>query len=235
MKSFNCLFSILFFSIFCLSATSAIAHDDTNIENQISFSVNTEAEIANDQLIINMSAEAQGNNLEDLANQVNKSMAWALKETNKIKQIKAQTLNYQTQQTYAKGKPNGWRVTQSLSLSSKDIKGLSSLMGKLQSKLKTQSVEYQITPKRKKDLEDQLTTEALKLFSIKANKITQALQKRSFTIVQINISTNNNPPPRPMMAMSRGLMEADRVTTPTFQVGTQKVIISASGSIKLTD
>ena len=232
MRTLNHLLFLLFFSTLSIHAN---AHDNDNQYNRVSFSVNTEAEITNDRLIITMSAHAQGDDLDDLADDVNKSMSWALKESNKIKHIKAQTLNYQTQQTYAKGKPKGWRVTQSLSLSGSNIKALSSLMGKLQSKLKTQSVTYQTSPQRKKELEDKLTTEALKLFSLKAQKITEALQKEAFTIVQINITANNNHQPRPMMAMSRGLMEANTVSKPTFQAGTQKVMVTASGSIQLSD
>ncbi len=221
-------------ALFFLSSP-VIAAETENRYNQVSFSVNSEAEIANDLLVITMKALENGRELKKLADKVNKTMAWALKEASKYENIKTQTLNYQTQPSYSKGKQTGWQVSQSVSLKSTNTEDLSELMGKLQSQLQIQSATYQVTSDKKKQLEDQLTDQALIQFSQKAASIAQALEHKTYKIVQINLSTNSPSHPRPMEGMARGMLASDSVTAPSFEPGTQKVSVFASGTIEITD
>jgi predicted secreted protein len=219
-----------------LSCASAIANNDSATRyNQVSFTVSAEAEIANDRLVIIMKALQQGNDLESLADEVNRTMSWALETAAKMETVKAQTLNYQTQPIYSKGKPDGWQVSQSLSLSSTSSKDLSQLMGKLQSRMQVESASYEVTPEKKKQLEDRLTTQALTLFSLRADSITKALQRRHYKIVMINLNSSNPGYPRPMMSMARGLVASESVTPPSFEAGTQTVTVTASGTIEALD
>ena len=172
-------------------ATTVSAHDTPVQYNQISFSVSAEADIANDELVIVMASLEQGRDLESLADKVNKTMAWAIKEAGTQANITAQTMNYQTQPRYEKGKQTGWQVSQSLSLKSTSSEDLSELMGKLQSRLQVQSASYQITAAKKKQLEDELTTLALQRFSDKAEQITRALQAKKYKYRQKLYSTSN--------------------------------------------
>jgi len=107
-------------------------------------------------------------------------------------------------------------------------------MGKLQARLQTESVTYRVTPERQKQLEGKLTTSALSQFSRKAKNITQALNRNSYEIVQISLQSNNPGMPRPMMAMSRSMMNSDAVAAPSFQPGVQKISVTASGTIEIS-
>ena len=157
MNRFSSIFFILGLALF----EPASAHDPIHTYNQVSFDVSAEADITNDQLAIQMTALEKGRDLETLAEKVNKTMAWALKEAGKQEQIKSQTLNYQTQPSYTKGKQTGWQVSQSLSLKSASVDELSELIGKLQTRMQLQSATYQVTREKRKQLKDKLTTQVL--------------------------------------------------------------------------
>lgn len=218
-----------------LALNSTVIADDDIRYNQVSFNVSAEADIANDQLVIVMTALEKGRDLEKLADTVNKTMTWALKEADKLENIKAQTLNYSTQPNYSKGKQTGWQVSQSLSLKSTSTEDLSDLMSRLQTRLQVQSASYQVTTDKKNQLTDKLTTDALALFSQKAEKIASALQHKSYKIVQINLHSDSPGHPRPMVGMARSMMASEAVTAPSFEPGTQKVSVTASGTIEVTN
>lgn len=225
----------LFVLIVLLLPLHLSAHNEPATYDRISFSTTAEMEAPNDELVIIMSVQRTGRDLVELADEVNQTMEWALKQANREKDLKVQTLNYQTSMNYNKGKQEGWRISQSLSLSGTDTETLSKLMGKLQQKMQTQSVSYQVTTEKRNQIREKLTIEALELFSQKADTISQAMNRARYKIVQINLGNNHTPSPRPM-AMSRGvMMAAEAVATPSFQAGTQKLTVSATGTIELTD
>ena len=211
------------------------AHENQDHYNRISFSVSAEADAANDQLVVIMSIIKKGKNLKTLADEVNKTMAWALKTADKTDNIKAQTQGYQTNPDYTKGKQTGWQVSQSLSLKSTDIETLSDLLGKLQTQLQIKSVSYQVTEENRRLIKERLTTQALERFTQKASSIVQALRRKNYKIVSINISSDRAGHPRPMAVMARGMMASESVAAPSFEPGTQKISVSASGTIEILE
>lgn len=211
------------------------AHETQDHYNRISFAVSAEADAANDELVVIMSIINKGKNLKTLADEVNKTMEWALKTADKTDNIKVQTQGYQTNPDYTKGKQTGWQVSQSLSLKSTDIEALSDLLGKLQTRLQIKSVSYQVTEENKRQIQDRLTTRALERFSQKAASIVQALQQKNYKIVNINISSDRAGQPRPMAVMARGMMASESVAAPSFEPGTQKLSVIASGTIEIMD
>ena len=186
-------------------------------------------------MVITMSIVKNGHDLLELANSVNQTMNWALITANKEKNIDTKTLSYTTSPNYEKGKQKGWRVSQSHSLTGSDIDRLSKLMGKLQTKLQTQSVNYLVTPERRREKIDELSTQALKQFSLKAENVTQALGRSQYKIVQINLQESSHHQPRPAMMMTRSVMAAESVSTPNFQSGNTEVSVTAIGTIEILD
>lgn len=227
------MIKIALYSLLLLSLP-AIAEDEQTY-NQITFSTSTETQVAQDKMVITMSIIKNGHDLLELANSVNETMEWALETANREKNIETKTLSYNTSPNYEKGKQKGWRVSQSLSMTSSDIKGLSKLMGKLQSKLQTQSVSYMVTPERRRQKVDELSTLALKQFSQKATSVTKALGRNQYKIVRINLQENASHQPRPAMMMTRGVMAAESVSTPSFQTGSTEISVTASGTIEILD
>ncbi|MGD2119495.1 MAG: SIMPL domain-containing protein [Chromatiales bacterium] len=202
--------------------------------NRISFSVSTEQDVSNDRMQIIMQAQARGRDLQDLADEVNKAVDWAVTTAKRDPAIEVQTLNYQTSPIYTKGKQDGWRVSQSLSLAGSNINALSKLMGKLQARLQTQSVSYLVSHDRLTQVHEKLTTMALQQFNQRAQQIAAAMNRSQYQIVNISINTGGQFQPRPMM-QSRGMLMAEKaVSTPSFEAGEQTVTVTASGVIELS-
>ncbi|NNJ92488.1 MAG: SIMPL domain-containing protein [Gammaproteobacteria bacterium] len=227
--------NILLIAIISLTAFSvALAHDNSPTYNQITFTAMAQAEISNDILVITMRAHEKGRDLETLSDKINKTMAWAVKLVTRSDTIKSQTRNYQTSPWYEKGKQKGWQISQSLSLSSGNPEEISELMKQLQTKMQVQSSNYQVSPDKLEELTENLTQVALQKFSQRAKTISQTLGSEKHKIVKIQIHSASNNHPRPMMAMeSMRSASVKSVAAPTFEAGTQKVTVTASGTIEL--
>ncbi|RYU58964.1 hypothetical protein EWI61_09645 [Methylolobus aquaticus] len=59
---------------------------------------------------------------------------------------------------------SGWRVRQSLRLECRDAALLGSLLGELQRDLSLESIAYQVSQERMREVEDSLVATALKAF-----------------------------------------------------------------------
>jgi len=225
----------LIFVLSALFSSVTLANQPNDFYNRVSFTVSAETEAPNDQLVITLKAQEQGDSLEKLADEVNKTMKWALDIASQSDVIRAQTMHYQTQPVYTKGKQTGWQISHSVSLSSTDIEALTEMVGKLQSRLQIQSASYEVTTEKKNHLIEQLTQEALQRFTLKASSISQALQRKNYKIVQIDLNSGQPDFPRPMMSMSRSMLASEAVTPPAFEPGTQKITVFATGTIEISD
>ena len=225
-------FSLIFLCFLLIPIASA--HDEPPAYNQISFSVSAQAEIDNDILVILLRAHEKGRDLETLADKINKTMSWAVKLANRSDAVKSQTRNYQTSPWYEKGKQKGWQVSQSLSLSSGQLEEISQLMEQLQTRMQVQSSNYQVSPDKLEELTENLTETALQKFTSRASVISQTLGSKDYKIVKIQVHSSSSNHPRPMMAteMMRSA-SVKSVAAPTFEAGTQKVTVTASGTIEL--
>jgi len=224
------LITIIFLTAFSL----AEAHDEPPVYNQISFSVSSQQEIDNDILVIMLRAQEKGRDLESLSDKINETMAWAVKLAKRSDAIKSQTRNYQTSPWYEKGKQKGWQVSQNLSLSSSNLEAISQLMEQLQTRMQVQSSTYQVSPDKLEELTENLTQSALQKFSNRAQNISQTLGSNSYKIVNIQVHSSSSNHPRPMMAMeSMRAASVKSVAAPTFEAGSQKVSVTASGTIEL--
>lgn len=219
----------------CFHSLNALASENITY-NRIHFSVVAEKQVSADEISVTMSVQRNGPDIARLADQVNRTMESALKTANKEKGIQVETLNYQTNKNYQKGKQNGWQVSQSLSLMGSDMEQMSELIGKLQADLQLNSITYQVSSERKQQIEDELSEIALKKFTAKAAKYSNSLNRSNYQIVQISLSNQNTSPPRPMLMARQGaMMAAESIAAPSIQPGDQKISITASGSIELAD
>ncbi|MEJ2213353.1 MAG: SIMPL domain-containing protein [Gammaproteobacteria bacterium] len=219
----------------CFHSLNALASENITY-NRIHFSVIAEKQVSADEIIVTMSVQRNGPDIAMLADQVNRTMKTALKTANKEKGIQVETLNYQTNKNYQKGKQSGWQVSQSMSLIGSDMEQMSELIGKLQAELQLNSITYQVSSERKQQIEDELSEIALKKFTAKAAKYSNSLNRSNYQIVQISLSNQNTSPPRPMLMARQGaMMAAESIAAPSIQPGDQKISITATGSIELAD
>jgi len=209
-----------------------ISADDKNQNyNRINLSVNASDEIENDTLVAQLYAQKEGQIASHLAKEINRDVEWAIQQAKQVPGITVQTLDYHTSPTYHKQSQNGWRVRQSLRLTSQDTLAMSQLIGELQQRLMIENIRYKISQKRRDDAENRLITQAIAAFKARAAGITKSWGHTNFRLVHMDINTSGREV-RPMFRQE-ALMQSAASTPPALETGKQTVQVTANGTIEL--
>lgn len=208
----------------------AVAHETDSHYDRINLNASAQQQIENDTVIATFYAEEEGSKSEQLANLVNKKIQWAVNIVKKHKDIKVQTNSYTTNPVYKKNKIFAWRVRQSIRLESQDMPKTSELLGKLQEKLALQGMHFTVSHELKTKTDDELITKAMSAFEKRAELVVKQLKRKSYKIVDMNISTSGGV--RPYRTYDR-VSTLETVTAPAVEAGEQTVQVNVSGSIEL--
>jgi len=220
--------------VLALAALPALAHEPELRYNRASFSVSATEDVANDTLVAVLTVQRDGSSARQLATEVNQVMAWALAKAKEAPSIRVQTLDYQTSPIYQKNVVTGWRVSQSLRLEGRETAAVSDLVGVLQERLNLQQVGYEVSRERRKEVEDRLIGEAIAAFQARAKRVAADLQRRTFRLVQMDVSSG--PAPMPVYrqrAMPMAMAEV-AAAPPAIEAGTQTITIGVTGEIELS-
>jgi predicted secreted protein len=211
--------------------SNAWAHDDETHYDRIHLSVSATAQLENDTMVATVVAQEEGSQAAQLSSLVNKRIRRALELVKKHPEIKHQTNAYSTNPIYSKDKIKGWRVSQSLRLESKDMALMSDVLGKLQSDLALQSMQFTVSPASKNKQDEKLIDQALEAFEKRAQQVVKKLGRNNYKIVDINISTSGTGGIRPQYQMRAMAMDAE--SAPAISAGEQTVHVTVSGNIEL--
>lgn len=209
----------------------AHAEPDT-LFDAVGLSAQAEAEVDNDRIEAMLFAEREGTDPAKLADAVNREMEWALRQLRGNDAITASTPAYQTFPVYQQGHISGWRVRQTLKLEGADLGAMSDMLGKLQSRLGLQGVNFVLSPQRRRAVEEKLIAEALANFTSRAGLVAERLGRGGYRLVNLQVNTGGMSPPMPQMREMR--LSAD-VATPRMEGGSSQVQVTVSGTIQLKD
>lgn len=220
-------------SFLFLSFTSAVyANDHGPTRNLVSLAVSAKQDVASDLLVVQLFAEHESHDQAKASNQVNEDMAWALAAAKSAKAIKSQTLDYRSDPIYDEQKITGWRMHQGLRLTSSDHDALTALVGTLQQKLAIETVSYAVSDVVRDAVDEALIADAIKRFSLRAQKVVESFGRKGYTLVNVNIDNHGSTPP-PMVFAGRAMTMKAEVASPSIEAGTQSVEVTVSGSIEL--
>jgi len=219
------LFSSLYFS-------NALAHENETHYDRVHLSVSASAQLENDTMVATVYAQEEGSKAAELSGIVNKRIRRALDLVKTYPEIKHQTNTYSSSPIYSNNKIKGWRVSQSLRLESKDMTLMSDVLGKLQSELALQSMQFTISADSKNQQDEKLIDKALQAFEKRAQQVVKKLGRKNYKIVDINISTSGARPIRPQYQMRAMVMDAAE-SAPAISAGEQTVSVTVSGNIEL--
>ena len=121
--------------LFAFVADYATAADAAPRYNQIHFQVERSRPVDNDRMQAMLSITAEDDNAARLADQVNRTMDWALKTAKGKPGVEIHSGGYRTYPTYDRNKVRRWHATQELTLESADFAELGTLIGQLQERL----------------------------------------------------------------------------------------------------
>lgn len=210
---------------------NAIAHEHETHYDRVHLSVSATAQLENDTMVATVYAQEEGSQAAELSNTVNKRIRRALDLVKTHAEIKHQTNAYSSSPVYSNKKIKGWRVSQSLRLESQNMALMSDVLGKLQNDLALQSVQFLISPASRDQQDEKLIDEALAAFEKRAQQVVKKLGRKSYKIVDINISTSGNRGVRPlqMRAMAMEAVES----APAISAGEQTISVTVDGKIEL--
>lgn len=215
---------------------AAVQAEETNKYDRVAFSVNAEREVENDTAVAVLYAAEEGQDSAALASKVNTAVAWGLAEAKKVNGVEARTLNYTTYPSYDdKGKIVGWQVRQTLQVKSTQINAMSNLLGKLQEQLRIESVNYAVSPKVQKALEDELIAEALGNVKRRAAQVQSNMGRAEYRVVMLNIQSGQQnfvPQAAPYAMMKAAAMDA--APAPALEAGKQTLRVDVAAEIELS-
>jgi predicted secreted protein len=216
-----------------LATTSAVAHDPASTYDRVNFRVSATQEVDNDILVAVMYHERSGQHPTAMADEVNRTITWAVDLAKKSSAIKVQTLNYRQEALYKNQTVTGWKVRQSIRLESTDAAALSTLIGELQNRLSVASIRYTLSPDVRARIEDVLIAKALARFKRRGELISLELGRQDYRIVNLDVATSGRVPAPVRMRAVAAMAESPGVAPPTFEAGVQSVTVQVSGSIEL--
>ena len=215
-------------ALLLLVAAPVRAHEEDSAMNRVSFQVEVSREVANDQVVATLGVTEEGADAAELADRVNRTMAWALEQT-RVEAVRVASGSYQTHPVYEKGVIRRWRASQDIVLESGDHARVVELIGVLQQRLLLRSLRFRVSPERRRAVEDELIDEALGAFQARAARVQKSLGRRGHAIVHLSLGTGGRaPPPGPVMRM-----EAAQLAPPATAAGASTLSVSVSGSIEL--
>ncbi len=221
-----------FLLLFSLGINNVLAHDNETHYDRIHLSVSETAQLENDTMVATVYAQEEGSQAAELSSIVNKRIRLALDLVKKHPEIKHQTNTYSSNPIYSSNKIKGWRVSQSLRLESQDMTLMSDVLGKLQSDLALQSIQFTISPGSRNQQDEKLIDKALDAFENRAQQVVKKLGRKNYKIVDINISSSGAIGVRPQYKMRAMAMEAE-ASAPAISAGEQTVSVTVNGNIEL--
>ncbi len=208
--------------------------DDQQARHRVSFQVDAEREVANDLMVVVMKVLAEDSKTKRVAEEVNRSMQWALEQAKSAPEIKVQSGNYRTWPVYDDKKIVRWRGQQELWLESGDVEQLSQLTGVLQDKLQVESMQFQVSSERREAVMNELISEALAAFRQRAGIVRTSLGADGYQLDDVSINSRGRPPVVPVRMRAAAMGASDEANQPAVERGTSRVTVQVSGSVKLT-
>jgi predicted secreted protein len=199
--------------------------------NQIHFQVERSRPVDNDRMQAVLAVTAEDENPARLADEINRTMTWAVKTAKTESKIELRTGGYRTHPVYSKNKIQRWRATQELMLESADFAALGTLIGKLQERLQVSAIQFSVSPERRRTVEDDLIAQALDAFKQRAALVRKRLAATSYRVVDASINTGGGVPVPVMMRVDS--FESKSIAPPAVQGGTSTVTVNVGGTIEL--
>ena len=226
---------LILLSLGLLLVATVSADEETPVRyDRVSLSVRAEKPVTNDMIVAELYSEREGEEVSQLASEVNQNITWALDLARRTQNVTAQTMGYHSHPVYREQTVIGWRVRQSIKLESQDATELSKLIGDLQKRLAIGSLSYNLSPGVRAKAEDDLIAQALASFQMRARLIAEKLGRSSFRFVHVDVVTSGvSPRPQHLTKMAATMEATESVVPPAIESGVQVVRVTVNGTIEL--
>ena len=188
--------------------------------------------IRRDRLRAQLRVEATAANAKQVQADVNRRMASALERVKSVAGIKPQTGGYSVYEERQQNVPTRWRGSQGLVLLDRDFAELLTVVGELQNDgLAVSSLAFELAPETARGVQDDLTTEALKRLSDRAERIAGDLRLAVVRYRDIRVGNVSGDRPIPIRAMA--MAAAAPAPSPAAEAGDTTVQVSVDADVVL--
>lgn len=207
---------------------------DTNTYNRVTFQVTERQQVNNDEISVAMAIERDDQDATRLADEINRLMAEALSSARKFTTVHSQSGDYSIRPVYSRDKQfDHWRGSSTMLLKSRNIKDMAALVQQLQKSMTIKSTRYTVSNERKEEVEAAMIERAMKKFSKHADLVTTGMGFRKYRLVNLNINSSSNIPPRPVYAMASAKLGSSDTAPPVFEAGETSLNAIISGTIEM--
>lgn len=206
------------------------------LQNVVQLSANGTVEVQQDLLSITMSTTRDGTDAAAVQSQLKAIVDAALTEARKVAepgQLDVRSGNFSLYPRYGRdGKPIGWQGSAEVILEGRDFARISGTAGKIQA-LTVGSVGFGLSRVQRAKVEGDAQGIAIEQFKTRATDIARGFGFGSYTLREVNVSTNDQgfmPRPRMMAAEAKSAMADAPVPV---EAGKTLVVVTVSGSVQL--
>lgn len=220
--------------IACLLATAACAgaaaaEDAEPAFNRIEFHTQAVREVENDVTRVVLAVEKEDTDPARLAEEINRTMTWALQQARAEAEVQSRSGNYQTFPVYDKQRVVRWRASQQLTVESDRNAVINTLVGRLQDRLQVRAMSFAVSERQQAQVGQELLGEALDNFRVRAQAIADRLGAAGYDIVRLQLQDDTVIAPLPAVAR---MMKAEDAPVAS-EAGTSRIALGVYAVIQL--
>jgi len=204
----------------------------------VSLSSSASLEVTKDLLSVTFSTTRDGNDAASVQAQLKQALDAALAEAKKVArpgQVEVQTGNFTLSPRYTnKGVSNGWQGTVELIVEGRDMQAIGQLTGRITT-LTINRVGYALSRELREKSEGEVSAQAIARYRAKAADYAKQFGYSGYTIREVNVASNEQPPmPRPMMMQARAAAAPAPDDALPVEPGKGTVTVSVNGTVQMT-
>lgn len=200
----------------------------------LSLSAQASTDVPQDVVEITLFYEQEARDAASLTDALNRHAEAALKQARGVSDVTAHTGAFTVYPTTDRdGHLASWRGRTEVVLESRDFAAATKLAGQINATMQIGSVAFSLSPEAQRKAADALTADAIKKFREQADSSAHAFGYSGYTIREVNVGSNNAPPPRPMFAM-RAMAAGSAPAPLPVEGGKSAVTVTVSGSVQMT-
>jgi predicted secreted protein len=199
-------------------------------------SATASTEVTKDWLSVVLSTTREGSDAGQVQTALKQALDAALKEARpaaKPGQVELQTGNFSIYPRYnTKGVISGWRGSAEMVLEGRDAVVIGQLTGRINT-LSISRVSWGLSREEREKVEGAVSADAVARFRSKAQQMVNNFGYGSYTVREVNVSSNDIVSPPPMFAMRAMAAPSPEGEPLPTEAGKATVTVTVSGSIQL--
>lgn len=215
----------------CLVTGLLLMPQMARAETVLHLSVTASVTAMPDELVAQLTAQADAPTAADAQSQVNAMIARALADAKTLDAVTASTTSYSV--WHETDPKDVWHASQGMALRAHDGAALLGLIGKLQQDgLALGDLSWQLSPALSDKTSEQATAQAIGKLTAQADSVAKLLHLTAHGFSSVTVGDNGQAPPRPMMRMMAAAAPA-AAPPPSAQADVVTVSATVSGDARL--